>query len=252
VDGASSAHPRNNVIKYLAGDVYADASTHGNTISNWTGEEGQVFIETGGQINYTVHDNAAGGLYQTPTLKLKEDKMVHLGDMAIIPGGVTDAARGSMGARRFPTIDFGATNEEVVGFYLTPPYDWSGGSITGVRFYYSSSAAGTSNNVVVETLITCQPALAAGTPFSPDKTENVTLPVNDTASYLHVNTQTFAAAQAFGNADSIGVRLTRKPGDASDDYAGNWQLMGCEVLFEADGPESGTSGPWPIGGLGKN
>ncbi len=253
------SHARNNSFYYFIGHVKAQSLTRGNNILDLGAETGSVTIDAGGQLNYNVKDNATGGIYQTQRLALTENKDITLGSMQIIPGSVSSPVNGSFsvsgGEGRFPTIDFSSTNNEALGFNLSPPDNWSSGEIAGLNLFFSSDIAGGpgADEVRVELLIAVHTATAGGTPFSPDKTETFTVNVSQTSgSYLHKAAAIFSSAQAFTAGENISVRITRVGGDAADTFTGKWQLMSAQLLFTATGPDSGGVGPWAQGVIGTN
>ena len=79
-------------------------------------------------------------------------------------------------------------------------------------------------------------------------THNV--PVNDTNNRMNYHTINLSTPLSFEKDETIVCRLYRRGSNGSDTAVGSFDLLGININYESDGPNSGGSGPYDISGIG--
>lgn len=157
------------------------------------------------------------------------------------------AIRGAAGDL-WDSISFDQDFDVQVKASVHAPYHWNDGNITGVKLTFCMNAANTTDAARVRIrAITVTPLSSLSTP---EVDESVDITVDDNALRVQEYTHTFATPLAFVRGQYIGLRIGRMGNHANDTAAGTLHLIGVNLLYAGEGPDSAGSGPFDIPPVG--
>jgi len=236
-----SVNARNNVIVYNAGGIIkAENMTYGNRVMGSTSESGSVVIDTGGQLHYEANDYVNADLFKTHSYVMSDKQWISVSSMN--PDGVI-AVVGEH-AVLWDAIYFPDSASGHCKINIPNKHNWNDGNIIGIDIIFATSTANTSANM---RMFVQMSSLAVGNvTATPNTSQGFLSPVTDAINTINQNSFVFSTPQLFLRDDIILLRLERQPLDGTDTAIGNIELLGVNIVYESDGPNSPGSGPYDI------
>lgn len=228
VDGDTSS--RKNTFLHVAANVIADDGSI-NKIVMLNSEPSSVTCLGSASLRYEAVDRTSGKFYDTERYYMSGIHRLNPNDATLT--GCSIAKIGGIGA---PGINYDAAAAEQAIWSIIPPREWGDGTITAVRFFYSSSAgAGTYAyiNIGIDTP-------AAGTGLGSFDTTSSGNLVEGVATNNIVGEATITLSAAFTEGDMIVFEIERDGTQGTDDLASGMTIFAVEIQFEGTGPDDST------------
>lgn len=232
---------RNNTIYYLAGgNVKAENATYGNRIHSMTSEAGSISIDSGGQLHYEVFDYVNSDMHKTHSYRMDDKEWTSVSGMQ--PDGLV--ALSGLHASLWSAIIYPDSSDGWAVNNIPMHYDWNDGNIIGIDLVFSTSTANISGNVRIRASFMA--VGITGATATPDSDQTFTVPVNDIVNRLNKISLVFATPVVFKRGDAMMTKIQRTGTDPLDTATGNFELLGINLVYQSDGPNSGGSGPFDI------
>jgi len=227
------ADPNNNLFVYLKGVVSLSAGSYNFRALHWDSEGGGLTLGSGSQMHVMgLVDYDHGDVFVSPTYKTVEEKWIPAG--WFMPGtGATFETVATHGQ----SIAFTEDVDEDATLSLMP-YDWADGSILGVKAIWTAVVANNNWEYLVEAK-----AGASGDVMNAStttKTGSVSVPSDANFTKWYETEILFGTPIAYTRGNLLNLRFERTGTESADDNTDEIRLIGIKLLYESDGPNSGT------------
>jgi hypothetical protein len=221
------------------GNVITEATSHAIDIKSAMSEQCNMLPAAGSVLHYEMSDRTGNGTFVSNTKYVMRDtRFISAADM----DGTSSAAQ-----NEFPSIVNGPARRHPDGTgtrstALFRPDDWHDGTITQVRLFTNWDGAAPTPSSTQEWRINGFNTQGSEVPTAWGNT-TITPTASTTTDYVNVYSVTMSQPVARG--DLIAVRVERQGGTDGD--GSDATLIGIEVTFEADGPDSDANQVYNLG-----
>lgn len=233
-------HARHNRFHDLTARVYEEDGCYGNEFTDWTSEASGYYPETAGQpaSSYTVVDFGHARRYETPTYTMRDRLILSAGDLSPTSPAVHSNAVVGIGA----SVSLG--QGEVCAATIPAPYLWPTGDVASatIEWGVGSGTEGHTWDCRLEIATTASGEVPADKNSAADL--NIALPATPGGKAIRTNLT--VTGVDFSEGDTIQVRITHVAGSSGTPHAGDIEILGLQLEFQADGPETSGGGPFGI------
>jgi len=242
-NGGGSFPAQKNLIVHLArGKVVAEDQCIGNRILYWNSESGG-FLASGANLSYAVTDRVHGDTFQGGTIyPMKVNLDIAPGSLQMA-GGAVDAEIQSPG---WGGVELPSTGSSEVRFSLPPPDSFNNGKILGVRIF-SFPSVGAARKSVRLTLEMLSIANGGGT-SAVERTKTKTVQLAGARGKLKIIELRFSSQRQinYHRGEWLAGILRRKADSPADRSPQGFIIGGLQLIYECNGPDGGSAGPWRI------